>query len=84
MGKKVLYGICRAGNSYNGFAPQYPGMLVTGATLDHVKQRLPAVLDSHIRAMLEDGEALPEGADVDMVDGGILEVDIPEPAHAHR
>ncbi len=79
MQKKYLFGISKAGNCYNGFSPDFPGCLVTGRTAEDVRRRLPAALESHIRAMLEDSDPMPEEEDV--VDGGVLTVDVPEPVH---
>lgn len=75
--KKYLFGISKAGNCYNGFFPDFPGCLVTGRTVEDVKSRLPAVLQSHILGMLEDNDDLPE--DEDVVDGGAMWVDVPVP-----
>ena len=82
MQKKYLFGISRAGKSYNGFSPDFPGCLVTGRTVEDVRKRLPAALESHIRAMMEDNDPMPDEEDV--VEGGVLIVDVPEPILASK
>lgn len=77
MQKMILFGICKTGNGYNGFAPDYPGCFVAAATLEEVQERLPIALESHIRAMVEDNDPMPEEAE-NLVGGGVLSVDIPE------
>ena len=79
MKKKILYGICKTGNGYNGFSPDYPGCLIAASTLEEVQARLPIALESHIRAMLEDGDPMPEAVE-DLVDAGVVSVDISEKA----
>lgn|GEM_PF-371491 len=82
MQRQVLYGICKAGNSYNGYAPDFPGLLVAADTLEKVRERLPIALESHMRAMIEDNDPMPDSVE-DPVEGGILSVDILEPAGKH-
>ena len=82
MQKKILFGICKTGNGYNGFSPDYPGCFVAAETIEEVQERLPIVLESHIRALLEDGDSMPEEVD-DLVGGGVLAVDVPAKAVMH-
>ncbi len=77
MPKKILYCIAKAGNSYNGFSPDYPGCLVAAPSIEEVRRRLPLALEAHIRGLLEDGERLPE--DEELVDSGLITLDITEP-----
>lgn len=77
MQKKIIYGICKTGNGFNGFAPDYPGCLVAAETLEEVQKRLPLALKAHIQAMVEDNDPMPDEVE-NLVDGGILAVEIPE------
>lgn len=70
---KILYGVCNAGNCYNAYAPDYPGCLATGKTVKEAKRRLVGALQSHIKAMVDDGDELPE----ENIDGGFIVVDVP-------
>jgi predicted RNase H-like HicB family nuclease len=81
MRKTYLFGISKAGNCYNGFSPDFPGCLVTGSTVEDVRRRLPTALESHIQAMMEDDDPMPDEEDV--VEGGVLVVEVPEPIHSH-
>ena len=78
MQKEILYGICKTDNGYNGFAPDYPGCLVAADTLEEVRKCLPIVLESHIRAMLEDDDPMPDEFE-NLVAGGVLRVDVNVP-----
>ncbi len=78
MRKNILYGICKTDNGYNGFSPDYPGCLVAAATLEEVQKRLPVALESHIQAMLEDNDPMPDAVE-NLVEGGIVRVDVKEP-----
>ena len=82
MQKKILYGICKTGNGYNGFFPDYPGCLVAAESLEEVQKRLPIAIESHIRAMVEDGDPMPEEVE-DLTGGGVLSVEVPESAVNH-
>ncbi len=55
---------------------------MTGRTVEDVRKRLPAALESHIRAMMEDNDPMPDEEDV--VEGGVLIVDVPEPILASK
>lgn len=79
MRKRILYGICKTGNGYNGFSPDYPGCLVAASSLEEVQKRLPIALKSHIEAMLEDNDVMPEDFE-DLVEGGVVSVEISEKA----
>lgn len=61
MGKNIIIRISKAGNCYNAHAPDFPGCLATGKTADEAKRKIIAALSTHIRAMLEDGEYIPDG-----------------------
>ncbi len=78
MRKEILYGICKTDNGNNGFAPDYPGCLVAAETLEEVRERLPVVLESHIRAMLEDDDPMPEEFE-NLVAGGVVRVNVEAP-----
>ncbi len=61
MEKNILIGISRAGNCYNAHAPNFPGCLATGKTADEAKRNIVSALAAHIRALLEDGDYIPDG-----------------------
>jgi predicted RNase H-like HicB family nuclease/DNA-binding XRE family transcriptional regulator len=63
MKKDILVGISKAGNCYNAHAPAFPGCLATGKTADEATSNLIEALSVHIKAMLADGEYIPDGDD---------------------
>lgn len=45
--------------NYSVYAPDLPGCVATGRTLEEVRANMHAAIDMHIQAMLEDGEQMP-------------------------
>ncbi len=46
--------------NYSAYVPDLPGCVATGRTLDEVRANIQGAVDMHVRAMIEDGDALPE------------------------
>ncbi|MBI3974065.1 MAG: type II toxin-antitoxin system HicB family antitoxin [Chloroflexi bacterium] len=68
----------KAENNYSAYAPDVPGCIATGDTLDEVRQMMKEALEFHFEGMREDGEATPEPTTtVDYV-----EVNVPDPVEA--
>ena len=74
MKRKILYGIGKAENNYCGHAPDYPGCIATGATIEETVFRLKRALKAHVQAMLDDGDELPDDDDF----GGFIEIEVAE------
>ncbi|MBY0522883.1 MAG: type II toxin-antitoxin system HicB family antitoxin [Gemmataceae bacterium] len=59
-------------NNYSAYAPDVPGCVATGATLEEVKQQMKEALEFHLEGMVLDGDSLPKAetrcayADVNM------------------
>ncbi len=49
-----------------------------GNSLRHLQNRLPVALESHIQAMLEDDDPMPDTVE-NLVSGGVLRVNVGEP-----
>ena len=50
-------------------APDLPGCIATGKTLEQTRARMQVAIDAHLRAMREDGDQIPEPSHVaDMLD----------------
>lgn len=73
MVKNILYAVCRTDNGYNAYAPDYPGCMAFGKTMEEARENLSGALDLHIRGMVEDGEDLPS----DNLDFGFIRIAVP-------
>ncbi|MDQ6659379.1 MAG: type II toxin-antitoxin system HicB family antitoxin [Chloroflexota bacterium] len=52
--------IIEQGNrNYSAYAPDLPGCIATGKTLEEVKSNMSAAIDMHIQGMIEDQEPVP-------------------------
>jgi len=57
------------GTGYSAYAPDLPGCIATGKTLEQTRARMHIAMDEHLRAMREDGDQIPEPSHVaDMLD----------------
>ena len=45
---------------YSAYAPDLPGCIATGKTLDETRERMRGALEFHIRGLREDGNPVPE------------------------
>ena len=50
----------RTDTGYSAFAPDLPGCVAAGATLRETERLMREAIDLHLRAMREDGDAIPE------------------------
>jgi predicted RNase H-like HicB family nuclease len=46
--------------NYSAYLPDLPGCVVTGKSLEEVKQRMGEAVELHLRGMCEDGLPVPE------------------------
>jgi predicted RNase H-like HicB family nuclease len=71
----------KAENNYGAYAPDVPGCVSTGATVEETLRNFQEALEFHLEGTLEGGEPLPEPY---AVEAQFLEVQIPdtEPAHS--
>jgi predicted RNase H-like HicB family nuclease len=60
--KHVTYTIIieKAGNNYSAYAPDLPGCISTGPTIEETKRNMQEAIAFHLRGMREDGEPIPE------------------------
>ena len=49
-----------AGTNYSAYAPDLPGCVATGETLEEVKFNMREAIEFHLRGMREDGDPIPE------------------------
>lgn len=50
----------KAENNYAAYAPDVPGCVATGATVEEVKQQMSEALEFHFEGLREDNEPIPE------------------------
>ena len=53
---------------YGAYAPDLPGCIATGTTLNITRQRMLEAIAAHLRAMREDGDPIPEPSHVEMLE----------------
>ncbi len=61
----------KANGNYSAYAPDAPGCVATGATLDEVREQMREALEFHLEGLQRDGQPLPQpAAIVDYVEVG--------------
>jgi len=45
---------------YSAYAPDLPGCIATGQTLEQTRERMAEAMEAHLQAMREDGDPIPE------------------------
>jgi predicted RNase H-like HicB family nuclease len=58
----VIYEPTRTG--YSSFAPDLPGCIATGRTLEQTRQRMHDAIEVHLDSMREDGDPIPDSSHV--------------------
>ncbi len=44
---------------YSAYAPDLPGCIATGRTLEQTRARMAEAIEAHLQAMREDGDPIP-------------------------
>jgi len=52
---------------FGAYAPDLPGCIATGTTLELTRQRMRDAIAGHLRAMREDGDPIPEPSHVELL-----------------
>ncbi len=86
----VVYAKCK-GSNFSGHAPDVPGCVSAGDTLEEMNTRMREALEFHLEGILEDGDTIPEpttmnvdlkAEDFDDVDYFIVrQLEVKVPAH---
>lgn len=67
----VLYAVQENGSSsYSALAPDFPGCISSGPSLQEALKNMRQALDLHLQALIESGETVPEPSTVDEVRKG--------------
>ncbi len=63
-------------HNYSAYAPDLPGCIATGKTLEEVKKNMKEAIELHLRGMIEDNEAIP----IPQTMAAFVDVPAPPPA----
>ena len=58
----------RSTTGYGAYAPDLPGCVATGRTLEETRQRMVKAMEMHLAAMREDGDQIPEPSHFELVE----------------
>ena len=58
----------RSETGYGAYAPDLPGCVATGGTLDETRQRMREAITFHLRSIREDGDDIPKPSHVEMLE----------------
>lgn len=53
---------------YGAYAPDLPGCVATGRSLDETRRRMAEAIEMHLAAMREDGDEVPEPSQFEAVE----------------
>ena len=53
---------------YGAYAPDLPGCVATGPTLEETRARMAKAMEMHLAAMREDGDPIPEPSHFELVE----------------
>ena len=53
---------------YGAYAPDLPGCVATGRTLEETRQQMAKALEMHLAAIREDGDPIPEPSHFEVVE----------------
>jgi len=54
----------KAGNNYSAYAPDLPGCIATGSSIEEAEQEIRAAIQFHIEGLREDGLPIPSADSV--------------------
>jgi predicted RNase H-like HicB family nuclease len=58
----------KSATGYGAYAPDLPGCVATGHTLEETRQRMAKAMEMHLAAMREDGDRIPEPSYFEVVE----------------
>lgn len=64
----IIYEKSRTG--YSAYAPDLPGCVAAGKTIEQTKRRMTKAIEMHLAAMREDGDEIPKPSRFDLVEVG--------------
>lgn len=54
----------KAGDNYSAYAPDLPGCVATGATVEETESEMMSAMEFHIEGLVEDGLPIPQPSSV--------------------
>ena len=79
MRYRILVVTGKSPRNYSAYAPEVPGCVATGKTLQETLQNMREALQLHLEGMVEDGDELPVSAEPDD-EAHFVEVEVEMPA----
>lgn len=58
----------KSSTGYGAYAPDLPGCVATGRTLEDTRKRMAKAMEMHLAAMREDGDPIPEPSHFELVE----------------
>ncbi len=76
---RVLVVLEKAPRNYSAYAPDVPGCIATGKTVEETLQLMQEALQAHLEWMARDGDPMPE---ISAVDAHVLDIEVSAPVRA--
>ena len=58
----------KSSTGYGAYAPDLPGCVATGRTLEETRLRMAKAMGMHLAAMREDGDSIPEPSHLEVLE----------------
>jgi len=58
----------KSSTGYGAYAPDLPGCVATGRTLEETRTRMAKAMEMHLSSMREDGDPIPEPSHFELVE----------------
>ena len=58
----------KSSTGHGAFAPDLPGCVATGSTLEETRTRMAKAMEMHLASMREDGDPIPEPSHFELVE----------------
>lgn len=58
----------KSSTGYGAYAPDLPGCVATGRTIEETRERMAKAMEMHLAAMREDGDPIPEPSHFELVE----------------
>ncbi len=75
----VLVVLEKAPNNYSAYAPDVPGCIATGKTVEETLRLMQDALKAHMEWLAQDGDPMPE---ISAVAASVLNIEVNVPAKA--
>jgi predicted RNase H-like HicB family nuclease len=76
----ILVLVEQGDNNFSAYAPDVPGCIATGKTVEETVQNMREALEFHLGSIIRDGDPLPEPT---IAHAQFVEIQIPDKVSAH-